>query len=619
MMTSRFFISIALSLMLSAGAIAQSPETQQAPSEQEKLKAQKELEQKALAMLNQLIAEAPSFRLPENQLYIQSAAAHLLWDHDEPRARELFSAAMNTLSRLIQQPEDAAVIYPDNQRWQLHNLRNELLRMIASHDAQLAREFLRATHPLPGSSEVSPGADNETNLEMMLAQQIAAKDPKQALQIVEEKLATGKIPPGLSNVLSNLSNKDRDTAIKLVERVATILRAESQPLNYELSSLALYLVQLAPPPPARTQGEDDQPANNQPAKPLISDSMARELLEKVISSAQSELAAARQQNDSNQRNNANNLLNNLKSVMPLIERYASSKVAALERSFTEAGQILDSGQRAWNDLNKVAEKSSVEALLEAAPGATPEMRNNYYQQAAQLAQGQGHIERARQIISEHIADPGQRQNALQEIDRQSLWRAASEGKFDEARLLIARLRTIQERVNTLIQMAQSASNRSDQKLALQFLDEAWGLIAGHAETNQQFSAQLQLAGAYLQINPARSFEIIEATLDQFNELSAAAALLESFEQNGAFREKEMLLNNQSRGSANLYMYTNTLAQLARTDPDHLRAVLSRFARPEIHTRLCLAILQQLLPAQNNGISGGGGIISVSGHRRNSIY
>ncbi|MEP7336118.1 MAG: hypothetical protein ABI977_00005, partial [Acidobacteriota bacterium] len=275
-----------------------------------------------------------------------------------------------------------------------------------------------------------------------------------------------------------------------------------------------------------------------------------------------------------------------------------------KRNAPEIDRMKDANQRRSDDLNAVAEKGSPEALLEAASKADPGMKYGYYERAAQIAKEKGDIERARQILNDNVTDPNQRRHALYNLNQQRLWQSINEGKFDEAHSQLALLRTIQERVNALTQMASAAMNAGKKEIAMQLLNEAWALVDGAAESNQQFNAQLQIAVAYLKFDPSRSFEIIGATIDQFNELFAASAVLENFDQNGTFREKEMILRNGGRASQYFNQYGQALGELAQTDVPRVQAVIAQFARAEVRTSIRILVLQQVLREQQNYQSGG---------------
>src|ERR1044072_5152029 len=72
-----------------------------------KQKTKKELEQKALVMLDEIIKDTQAFRVAENRLRLKAISASLLWKHDEARARILVKEALTGIADLLaNQDED---------------------------------------------------------------------------------------------------------------------------------------------------------------------------------------------------------------------------------------------------------------------------------------------------------------------------------------------------------------------------------------------------------------------------------------------------------------------------------------------------------------------------------
>ncbi len=546
---------------------------------------QKQLQEKALAMLDELISDAQTLRLPENRIRVFATAADLLWSHDENRARTLFADATKLLTQLMKQPDDSPEALPENVRWQVSNWRQEIVQMMARRDAQLALDFLAATRPPLNSAS---NAEQETQIEMMLAQQISQRDPKRALAIAKEKLASTKNYSAVASVIYNLREKDFALAQDLVDSILSKLRAEGQ-LDYNSAQFAISLLVYAPQ--FNNNGEAQ-------AKYLISAAVARELIEKALATAQTEIAKTKGQMETQERYNAIGLISSLKSSMSFIEKYTPASLPLFKRLLPEADKAKDIHQKRWDDLNELASKGSPEALIQAAAKAPPEMQYSYVQRASQLARDKGDVERARQIIKENLSDPNQQRQAMREFDQQVMWQRINEGKYDEARQFMAGMRYDWERVNALMQMAMNAQNGGKKEIAAALLEEALALIGSEIESSQMFSSQLQIAGAFSPLNPARSFDVLESTLDQFNELLTAAAVTESFQQQGSFRQKEMVLNTGGVASQYLPQYGQHLAGLARTDLARVQTDINRFARPEARIAVRMYVLQQVL--QING-------------------
>ena len=520
---------LAITLLLFSSSFVAAQTTSASPEEtgtgEGRRNASKELEKKALDMLDDVIAQSQSLRLAENRAYIHALAADLLWPHDEKRARGLFKTAMRELIALTNAIDSSDPNYMGLMQVPA-TLRQEMLPLVAQHDPQLALEFLRATRR---PSQYPGQADQEAWLELNIAGQIAAKDPKQALQIAEDSLNKG-LSPGLANLLGQI--QDRDAATTLAGEIISHLHTENLATDQNAATLAVNLLQTL----RVTNNTPSSVAVNNGGGAIVDDSVRRELFDIVVTAALSAPTGRAANGDTRQI-----LFNTLQSMMPDVERYEPSQVAALRRQAAAFDRSLDPQTRMWNDYNNLVQNGSVDALLEAAAKAPPEMRYYYYQQAANKALNDGDEARARQIINDNISDPAQRNQMLANFDQQKLWNATNQGKLEEARQLLSRLRTNEERIGVLVQWAATANAKGDHKSALQFLDEARGMLGSRAKNFNQLQAQLQLAGAYAPLAPARSFEIIEPGIDQLNELIAAAAVLEGFGQDN-FKDDELAVH-----------------------------------------------------------------------------
>ena len=219
-----------LTLFSSSAVIAQNPVSSvKLDTEEEKLKKKQLLEQKAVAMLDQLIEQAPAFRLPENRIWVLSVAADLLWTRDEKRARALFNEVTTFFVSIANQSDESPDSPQSGLRWNVSNLRGQILRLIAARDLQLASTFLAATRPPAGSDVAVHQPDQEWHLEMMIIEQMASKNPQEALKRAEEMLASDKPLYTVSPILENLRVHDPEAARKLVGLLVPRLVAENPP------------------------------------------------------------------------------------------------------------------------------------------------------------------------------------------------------------------------------------------------------------------------------------------------------------------------------------------------------------------------------------------------------
>ena len=548
--------------------------------------AQQELRQKALSLLEDVIKDSELFRHAENRIRVRAAAANALWDQDPARARLIFKEVMAGLADLLNnldagdEPSRPRMVEGPRQ------LRRELLGVLARRDPRLARELLRTTRSEEAGARVPRGdvlADRP--LELSLAAQIAETDPGQALEIAEETLPGG-LSYELSGLLNVLQSKDPATAARLASQIVVKLRTEKLAESDVARQVAVSVLRLA----AQTPADDGKGPKSAP--PLLDAQAMSELIERLA-------AEALRPNSTSPE-----LLGVLLELMPTVEKYAPARAAQLRRrtqgkeAAGEVAQVIPAVDSDWNKYQPVLEKGTIDEILAAAADAPEGMRDMFYQHAARKVLEEGDAARARQIINEHVKEPSQRKHMLAELDEQATYLAARQGNLEQARKLIATLRTNEERVLALVQLAEGAAGKGDKKLALALLDEAQELTSGRAKNSKQLLSQVAVARAYGQLDAARALSILEPVVDQLNELLAAGVVLGAFFVEELVQDDEIMmepLTSIAGEIANTYL--GDLAALAHADFDRTRALADRFQRPEVRSIMRLLVAQSVLTAR----------------------
>jgi hypothetical protein len=637
---------IALSMIAGAASTitaqdTSNPQSQTAqPTEEEQQKAKEALEKRAVALLDQVVDQSQMLRLPENRIRVQITAADLLWQRSEARARSLFSLAADGVAEMMRNTDG------NMRRWSAQ-LRQELVMTAAQHDAPLAYQLLAATRQLTPTTETGDARrpNPDANIEQNLLAQVAALDPKLALQKAEEFLAKGQYPNTLAQVLRELQRKDKEAAAKLSENVLKHLQSENLLTNLEAGSLALLLVQPGPRPAGTGADGSQAVANQAPANPAASNQVARrnvaaavlsesafkDLMNTLIDSA---LRAAPQpansqrgpnnprgrgnaggpQNNNQspptdgqvEQANARRLLAGLQGLLPQIDQYLPARAAAVRQKMTEVGMGNDP-RMAANQLNSLMRQGTTDSLLAAAPAAPPQLQSRLYRQAALKALDEGNADRARQIANDHL-DAATRDAVLQRVDFQVMAKKVEADKMDDLRQMLSSLRSDDERIELLLQLA-AATQKNDPKLAARLLGEAQRLTNRRAMTYPQFDQQLRVAQAFATVEPARSFEVLDPGIAQLNELLSAAALLSGFEVN-IFKDGELPLQGGSDLGNMVAQYGQELATLAKIDFERAQTAANKFQLAEPRILVQLSIVRNVLGVPqiapiNNGPGGGG--------------
>ncbi|HYX42877.1 MAG TPA: hypothetical protein VE821_14320, partial [Pyrinomonadaceae bacterium] len=524
------------------------------------------------------------------RIRLQASAADLLWARDKARARELFSAAMNDLAGLM-----SSIRSDDPQYYNRINipaqLRQQLLQLIARRDPKLALDFLHATHQPPPPQQLGANyrqPDPDLVLELNLAEQVAAADPQQALRLAEETLNKG-LSYNLTSVLDQLRQKNVEAANKLAGEIIQRLRPADFADNYGAANVAAYLLQATRPAESASNGQQIVSLPN--PRQLQVDEQARRDLIQMMARALLNATSAQQRSG-----NLYSLVSALQQTLPEVDRYAPEQAAALRRRLDEVEQTMNPQAAMWRQYQPLMQNGTTDALLDAAASAPPEIRGQLYQAAVGHALNDGGLERARELVNARVKNKEERAQVLHELDQRALWQAAQQGDVEQTLRLLEHVHTTGERLNFMLNLARMLSSKGQTQQARRVVDEAANLLAGRAQNAEQFNLQLQVAQAYVPLAPTRAFEIVEARIDQLNELIAASAIVDGFGQD-QFEQDELRMQNGNMLGSLIEQCNAALAALARTDFDRARADADRFQRTEARLQARLAIVQPIMSEQ----------------------
>jgi len=599
MRSKRFTASFLAALLICIPALAQTPAPPQSQKEDKPQKVDKELEKKALALLDELVGEAMSLKLVENRIYALTTAADLFWKRNQDRARALLAEAVNQFMAIEQpsEPDDARSAQMMGIRMEL---RTQLLQNLAARDSQMALDFLRASRlPDMNMRKMFGGKgglpDFEQQFEMQLAVRIAETDPRKALQIAEESLKDG-VNHQVYEIWANLLDKDPKAAAKLSGEIISAFKSsdlmKGYPQIYVVSSMLSQL--RAQMQPSRSATKDSQSSQPPPASQEMRE-MFRELLELVVSTALKVTTA--QLLNFNEQDQARNVLTQVQQFLPDIEKYLPSRASAVRAKLAQFDKAFYRQPVPPAPFEEMENKSADE-LIELADKSQVEFKSMFYHQAATKFIEQGDTERARQIAKDFLSplDP-----LMTEIEQKERERALVEGKLEEARKSISRLSSSEERAQALVELAKKAEAKKDQKSQQELLKEAGALLGDQMETRAQVEAQLGLAAASLNVDADHGFEILGSAIDRLNVVLNSVVTITKFDQNGGLNGRgvsnamdgEMRLNAGEFGNITTNLDRQILA-FARKDFDRTVTLLRRWQVDEVRLAMCLMLLDRIL-------------------------
>ena len=346
---SASLLSVSLLLLLSSSAAAQVGEQEKQEKEAER---RQQLEHKTYVLVEEIASGGLSLKLPENRSFVLAAAADLLWEHDEPRARNLFWDALNTLnlmntlsskvnSKGDEENKSATLSAKEkeqilNQYLAVFGLRHELLSRVARRDPTLALDMLRSSRQLPvDPSYASFRLPDDRELEQQIATEATARDPAKALQLARDSLAKG-LSFQLLSLLDRLNQNNGKTATIFAGDIIDKLRGRNLATDSYGAHIAVYMINFS-----RTPREAPGAKLRQETRPLkLEPEQRRELLDMVTNAALTESANP-------------NLLFAIDYVMPEIQEFLPERVALLQKKLAAFNQTLNKEQKVAKEYDSI--------------------------------------------------------------------------------------------------------------------------------------------------------------------------------------------------------------------------------------------------------------------------
>jgi hypothetical protein len=574
----------------------------------EEKKAAKELEKKALALIDEMVAEAASLRLAENRVHILTGASELLWERDEERARAIAREAINQVVAQMREAREKAaqqdgqyfdLRYPTQYRgrYGAPYLRQAVLGLLARRDARLALEFLQLTQSLrPNGNSRDPGEEQqEKMMELSLASQIAENDPQTALRIAEEYL-DGDLDFHAVNLWSVLQRKDPKAASALTEKIISSVKSQDLLSDYNASGFVFNVLSVLR---SRAMEIDNARNNPDPANaPQVNSAEIqqayREALEAVASATLKITVNGMINPDEADR--ARNLIMQVPTYLQDIEKFLPSRVAAVRAKVAQFDKAKYNNpyEKFYAEYGSDLNNKSLQELLTLAAKAPQEVRQNLYYQAVNKAIDHGDDETARKIVKENIPDKWQANELLSNIERRNSERAVGEGKYADARKALARMGTDEQRASTLAGWASAAAGKGDEKSARELLEEARALIGSRMQRSDELEAQIAVASAAVNIDPNLSFEIADAAIERINRLLAANMEIQTF---SGMEEGETRIAEGGGWGGYSGSIVPLFITLARKDFDRAANLLKHWQSNELRLMMSLTLAQNILGGQ----------------------
>ncbi|MBS1796225.1 MAG: hypothetical protein JSS81_20395 [Acidobacteria bacterium] len=562
-------------VLLAVSALTQTPDDANA----EKMKRQAKL-------LETIVADAKTLKLPENRAFVLAHAANAYWTTDEKLARRLFDEAA---AELITAQTEAAAEKNGMQYFQAliygQSPRHEILEAAGARDAGMALEMMLRTRPEKlaravaeyGGSTASMGgqyAFAEITVEQKLLAEAALQDPQTAVKRIRESLKRG-ITYETVNLLERIYSKDPETAEKLAPDVAArLLEIDFAKDQQGAETAGLFIGRF---------GRETAPTDKVLRVP---EKTIRDLAGKLFDFWLDPKTAQ---------------LNGYWNAQAVLEKRLPERFAAAKQKQDKLQNQYQTPEGLEYSKLTTAEASPDE-MVARAPEFSPGYRNELYRLAADKYAQNGNFELAEKLLRTNITEEESDRYLSQYYSNFAI-RAAGEDRFEAAQGFASQITDDNQKLTALIYLAQRLYQKDREKnlsAALGILRAARETIDSTPESQEDLNRTATLASAFAELDPGESFRLLEPLAGPLNELAQATFVMAKFRSYGGYRQGELQMAGAYYPGIS---YLDSLLQTLR-DKDFERTLrfTNGFERPEVRLKLQLRLLDESLTAGGTTIS-----------------
>ena len=563
-------------------------------------KTRKEAEKRVQEMLDQAVGEAATLKLPQNRAVVYAVAGDLYWKFDAKHAAELFRNSGNEIvianaesEKEKKEGDDPYAVFFD-----FSDIRNDILPLIAKHDADLALNIMQQTRSAklaeamvkaaqPNSKQggglmnfdpAQYAVQREIGLEQQLAVLAAEQDPEKAVRLIKESLTKG-ISYNVLPLLQKLNLKDEKKAQDVANEVIRKISDSDLSKKREDLSAAVRFLQAATNPNAAKNPKEKQFKFTDEQLKTIADKVTDTLL---------------------QPSNSLEMTMVTMQAMPSLEKFAPAKLMLLKQKQTEATKNMPPEMKAMQrQQNLWNPNSTAEEIIAELPKMN-EFEKTQANQSLQYKIAQIEDEARAKKLIEQIPDEKSRTDVTEAYESAKISRAAKDGKLDEAKKLIGNLTKKKTQIQKLVALALEFNKKNtdqDRETAAALMKSAKNLVNESPEDEDELGDLMEVVKGYAVVSPNEAFRLFEPIIDQINDFVQASAILSKYnKRNQNFKKAELVMKvngNQWEGLL-LFKYIKQIQMLGKADLNRMIVFSDKFQRSDARTIVKLFVAQGFL-------------------------
>ncbi|PYP90235.1 MAG: hypothetical protein DMF61_00570 [Blastocatellia bacterium AA13] len=569
-----------------------------APAPLIKTKTLTQEQQRALYLLEQLFETAKGFGSDRMKIRARGQIADVLWDYDEPRARDMFKEAFNSI--FIMRQSHGAVgreaqaqprFTPDSQ------LRIEVLQLIARRDISLAEKLSKTVIDVPSEGDAQPSpfmgrSSEQAQLYLELAMSVVATNPARAAQLAQRSLDSG-IQPEFPMTLMMIGAKDRAIGDDLFLSALTAALKEPGRVSFNIASLGPYVF---PDWGLGLFGGADLSYLNPGATRQVNPSLVSQFLNFVYNQLMISPEGSSASDPEGRLGKAMAGIDYMLAmqITPYFDRYMPERALEIRSRMSEMLSAIPAGP----DRDQMAEffsQATVSELIDKAENAKTENEKGMaYLRAVFASLKDGDYDNSLALVEK--MGNGEMKNEFSMIVRMFAAMAALAKGDTETALRHARaIGNPQQQVNMFIAVLNKFLEKKDTIAAGTLLIEAEKLLLKLENTGEKASALVVLAASAARFDSIRGFEIMTSAVEAINHSKIADFQMDQFSKSANSGLEGYVADTLGLTSAS---FSQTFPQLASLDFEHALMLAKSIESKEGSVMAQLAVCRGALNNKN---------------------
>ena len=464
-------------------------------------------QQDALELLKTLARNLKSESDTLAAAILQAQIADVLWQFDEPFARDVFRCSFDTVSR----PASGELGQSDRAAYtarQASSIRQVLTR-IGTHYRNEAEALLKRLQEAKPQSTASSGPRNvDSELLLQISLELAATNPEQALQLGLLSLSGTYVSPDFGRLLFAMGYTNKTLADRLFRAALMTLRRNDFVYDGVLISLVNYLF-----------------SSNGTLHPDATVADAQLLANYFVDAAWRQARG----NENASLPEASAMFYSLVQVrgLPIVWKYTPERFPEFQGQMRELASGLTTDQMQRTTLLQTTQQQQttianrntydIDKQIEmATKEKDPEVRDSLLNSVAHGLMRED-SERALKVAA--MIDAAEvRREAENDIYLVLVQKYLRAGSYDEARKNARKLDRPELQARVLIELANKVLSGRDTVLGLELLEESSEIISKADATPDKAIAMLSIAQQLTKIDSIRAFETLGNAIKIINQL-----------------------------------------------------------------------------------------------------